>query len=204
MAMLPEDPKQRNSLIVGLLMVVGLYFFYSSWYTPEQLEIERLETRLTALQAQNLRARVVATRGGEELEQRLALYERHIDQLERLIPRSEEVPALLAAISTEALRARVTVGTLNPQPVQTGSFYDRQSYEMSVVGDFHDVGRFLTAIASMSRVITPSDMDVNPYTGQADARIQFPVMARFRIQTYVLPTGTPEATDARASAGDFQ
>ena len=59
---------------------------------------------------------------------------------------------------------------------------------MTVVGEYHDVGRFLTAVASLSRIVTPVQVDVTIY-GQPQSRpdMEFPVEATFRIETYVLP-----------------
>lgn len=187
MALIPEDPKQRNAIIIAILIVVGFYFFHSNWYTPRQAEIERMERRLTQLEDQNRRARVIATQGAEGLEQRLAVYERHIVQLERLIPESEEVPALLNEILVEARNTRVEVTGIRPEPVQVGEFYTRESYELTAVGDYHDMGRFLTAIASLPRIITPVDLNISRFTRGPEA--ESPVVASFRILTYTLPTG---------------
>jgi len=60
-----------------------------------------------------------------------------------------------------------------------------------VVGEYHDVGRFLTAVASLPRIITPTDMELDQFTGAPPSPdIQNPVVARFRIQTYVIPDGS--------------
>ena len=46
----------------------------------------------------------------------------------------------------------------------------------------------MTSVASLSRIITPVDLDVAPFTGEAGAvDYDAPIEARFRIQTYVLP-----------------
>ncbi len=205
MALIPEEPKKRNALIVGLLLVAGIYFFYSSWYTPHRENLETLEARLEQLENQNRQAQILATRGGRELEDRLAVYERHIFQLEQLIPQSEEVPALLESMASEARRTGIgDLTSMRPEPSEPGPFYTKQSYEISVIGEYHEVGRFLTAIASLPRIITPVDLEMSPFTNptrSADASVA-DVTARFRIETYVLPDqsvqGPPEqpGTDA--------
>jgi type IV pilus assembly protein PilO len=203
MALIPEDPKQRNALVIGLLMVVGLYFFHAYWYTPRNTENDRMETRLTTLETDNQRARVMATRGGEELRERLGVYERHISQLERLIPASGEVSALLNSIAGEARTMGVNLHVMNPENIQAGDFYERHSYLVEVVGEFHDVARFLTAIASLSRVVTPFDLNLTLYTGPNPPEGEAPVNARFRIQTYVLPPGSSPSAVTTAADGVF-
>ena len=86
MALIPDDPKQRNALVIGVVALAGFYFFWSMWYSPRAEQVVSLETRLEQLERENQRAQTVATRGTEGLEERLALYERHMIQLEQLIP----------------------------------------------------------------------------------------------------------------------
>lgn len=193
MALVPDDPKQRNALLVGLAAVMVFYFaFWDMWYVPRSEELAEMETRLEQLEDQNRSAQILATRGGEQLQDRLALFERHVAQLEELIPQSEEVPTLLNQMSAESRRTGVDIALLRPEPAQPGQFYTQQTYEIEVVGAYHDVGRFLTSIASLSRIITPVDMDLTRFTGsESVVDAENPVVARFRIQTYVLPAGTP-------------
>lgn len=197
MALIPEEQHKRTALILGLLALAVLYLAHTYWYTPTVEQIDTLQARVTQLEDQNRRAQIIAARGGEELEQRLAVYERHVSRLEQLIPAGEEVPALLNAIAMEAQRVRVNLNSWQPEPSQPGEFYTQESYEMSVTGEYHDVGRFLTAIASLPRIITPVDLNLAIAAGPAPREdIESPVVAQFRIRTYVLPgdqvpTGTP-------------
>lgn len=188
MALLPQERHKQISLLVGFLAIAALYAFFEYRYTPQAQEIEDLEVHLTQLQDQNRRAQLVAARGGAELEDRVAVYERHVRRLEELIPRAEEVPSLLSSIATEAVRTRVEASSFNPEPSSPGEFYDRRTYEMAAVGEYHDMARFLTSIASLPRIVTPMDVEIVPFAGTPPRPdVQNPVVARFRIQTYVLP-----------------
>ncbi|CAN5797156.1 hypothetical protein BH23GEM11_BH23GEM11_16410 [soil metagenome] len=190
MALLPTERHKQYALLACIAAIALTYVFFEYWYTPRAAEMERLQTRVEALQDQNRRAQVIAARGGPELEERLAVYERHLARLEQLIPRTGEVPALLNTITTQANRYGVTMGSLRPEPLVDEEFYTRESYAMQVAGDFHQVGQFLTSIASLERIITPVDLEIAPYTGNIGARdIQNPVFASFRIQTYTTPAG---------------
>jgi len=201
MALIPEAQHKRIALLVGFLALGGLYLAYEYWYSPRTEQIAQLETRVTQLEDQNRRAQIIAARGGEDLEQRLEVYERHVQRLEQLIPAGEEVPALLNAIALEAQRVRVSLDTWQPEPSQPGEFYTRESYEMSVIGEYHDVGRFLTAIASLPRIVTPVDLRVEETTApQAREEMESPVRAQFRIRTYVLP-GDAVPTDVPLPGG---
>ena len=124
----------------------------------------------------------------------MALYERHIAQLEQLIPAEAEVAALVDQISLAGREVGVTVATLRTNPPEPGEFYTVQTFEMSVFGEFHDVGRFLTDIASLPRILTPMDVSVESFVDPRGGSFDAPVVVNFRFQTYVVSEregGTP-------------
>jgi len=184
----PSDPKQRNAFILGVLMLVLLYPFFEWIYAPRRDEVTAMQTRLEDLDDQNRRAQILAARGGGDLEERMALYERHVERLEELIPALEEVPGLVDDINIRARRAGVDVNRILPEPTEPGPFYSRTSYEMSIVGEYHDVARVLTDIASLPRIVTPIELSMVLFQ-QANLFPEYesPVLASFRIETYVLP-----------------
>lgn len=162
-----------------------------------------MRDRLETLETRNRQAQLTATRGGANLEEQLALYERHVMQLEQLIPASEEVPQLLRTINSEARRLNVEMATYQPEPEVPGPYYTETGYSIRAYGDYHDIGRFLTAIASLRRIITPTDLDLSRFTGSPSSAFEFeaPVVATFRIKTYVLPEGGAPAARMGGEAG---
>ncbi len=188
MALLPQEQSKQIALLIGVMALVALYVVHTYWYTPQVEEIDLLQSRLSQLESRNLQAQVMAARGGSGLEERLIVYERHVDRLEQLIPESEEVPALMNSITMEAQRAGIDLTGLNPEASDPGDLYVLQSYQISVVGDYHAVGRFLTSVASLPRIITPVDLELEVFEGgSVRTEMTAPVSARFRVQTYVLP-----------------
>ena len=203
MALIPTDPKQQRWLVAGLAAVALFYVFHQFWYTGQREELAAMQARLENLEQQNRRAQITAARGGAELEQRLAEYERHVIELEALIPASDEVPALLREITAQArsLTGR-DPAQFRPEPDEPGEFYTKKAYQMQAIGDYHDIARFLTAIASLSRIITPVDVSMTPFTGPAAVTDEDnPVVAEFRIETYVLPPPTDTPPPAAVGQG---
>lgn len=188
----PSDPKQRNALLVAVGLAALVYVFHAFWYKGQRAEVTEMQTRLETLEDQNRRAQILAARGGGDLEERLALYERQVAKLEELIPAAEEVAGLLDDISLRARQVNVEVNRMVPEPPEPGAFYSKTSYEMSVIGEYHNVGRFLTEIASLSRIVTPLELDLQPFPDATRfPEFESPVLANFRIETFVLPEAPP-------------
>ena len=110
---------------------------------------------------------------------------------ERLIPASDEVPALLRQITSEARRLiGADPASFRPEPDEPGEFYTKKAYQMQAIGEYHAIARFLSSIASLDRIITPVDLTLTTYANpQGVSELRNPVVADFRIETYVLPEG---------------
>jgi type IV pilus assembly protein PilO len=184
----PDDPKQRNWMLAGLGFVAIAVAYHMYVLSPRRESNVEIQQQVESLETVNRRASVLAAQGGGELQERLALYEAHVARLEELIPGQEEVPALLDDIGTRARLVQVDMRELQPQGREPGQYYDRTAYNMSVVGEYHSVARFLTDVASLPRIVTPTQVDLQLFGQPQQYRDQeSPVVATFRIETYVLP-----------------
>jgi len=198
----PTDPKQRNWMLGGIALLVAIVPFRMYVLAPKQLENGVVVQHVEALEGQNRRASVQAARGGGELEERNLVYERHVAKLEELIPAAEEVASLMNDVSGAARQARVELLRMVPEPSETGAFYDKTSYDMAVIGEYHNVARFLTNVASLSRIVTPVELDVQIYEQPFRfPEMVSPVIVTFRIETYVLPDPTAAPPPAALPGG---
>ncbi len=206
MAIIPDDPKQRNALLVAVALVAAFYFFHAYWYSPRAEEVETMAENLEQLENRNRQAQIIAARGGSQLEERMVLYERHVGRLEQLIPARDEVAVLLESVTRQAQVDGVDLASIRPASTEQGEFYTRQVYDLTVVGEYHDVARFLSSIASLPRIITPTRLDLVRFTNPRGALdYESPVEATFQIETYVLPEegrSQGEAGATAASGGD--
>lgn len=199
MALLPTDPKRQKQLVIGVVPVLALFAYWYFLHGATTDEIAAMESRIERLDASNIQARSTAAQGGPELERRLELYTAHIARIERLIPTAEEVPELLHTISVQAEATGVELGLFRPQPAQIGPYYTRRLYEIAVTGSYHDIGRYLAAIASLPRIVTPIDLSLSVTSASADEETAL-LNAHFRIETYELPSGPTQETGENGNA----
>lgn len=203
MALPPLDAKTKKTLIYGtLLLVVAAGFFYMQVYSPRATANQTLAEDLAKIQASNSRARGL-TAGANSPEEALELFRRQLAVVEGLIPSSEELPDLLDAISAEAQRSGVQISLIQPVSATAERYYTRRVYDMAVLGQYHAIGEFLTRVASLPRVVTPTDLRLALPQGpaqppQAGAAAPTPDLeGRFSIETYVIPSAP--VGDANAS-----
>jgi type IV pilus assembly protein PilO len=192
----PLDPRTRKNLMYGaLLLVAAGAYFYMQVYTPRKVANQELETRLAKIQQSNSAARGL-TRGASSPEEALELYRRQLAVVEGLIPSTEELPDLLDLISAQAQQSGVDISLIQPVSATQERYYTRRVYDMAVQGRFQDIGEFLTRVASLPRVVTPTDLRLAPLArpgGQDAPPLEGPptLEARFSIETYVIPSPAP-------------
>jgi len=203
MALPPLDPKTRKNLLYGsVLLALVAYFLYDYVHKPRVAAVEELETQLAQVQTANSAARAL-TRGASSPEEALELFRRQLEVVEGLIPSAEELPDLLDAISVEAQRTGVEMTFIQPTGATQEQYYTRRVYDLAVQGRYHDIGEFLTRVASLPRIVTPVNLSLAPAGARGGAPAAVPaeegpprLEARFSIETYVIPTAP--VTDAPA------
>lgn len=196
---LPSDPTQQKRLLIGVLPLLLLFAYWYFLHGDYRQEVTDMETRLERVETMNVTARARSAQG-RDLEERLQQFERHINRLEDLVPRSEEVSQLLNQIHQRAEQVGVEVAVFRPGASTTGEHYNRRSFDLTVFGTYHNVGRLLADIGSLPRIITPVNLELNPRSDQDRSGAQR-VEASFEIETYVLPD-TPRRAGADSQGGN--
>ena len=193
----PSDPQQQKKLLIGLIPIILLAVYYFMFHGAKAAEVDALQARLETLEQNNNTARAIAQQGtGEDLARRLDLYEEHMQRLEQLIPSGEEVPDLLNMIASRAEATDVQLALMRPEVDVASDFYRRVTYEMGVIGSYHDVGQFLSEVGSLPRIVTPIDLTLRR-RGESGSDLE----AGFRIETYILPQ-PGEAAPAEGAGPD--
>ena len=194
------NPRDRNLVVLSVL-AFGLAggYWYQFW-SPKNLELDEVETRVQALKDVNQHAKAELAQGKtSELRAETERLERDLNVMRELVPTANELPVLLEQVSTAARRVGLDIADVQPLPQLNGDQYDAYKYRMSVHGDFHQIGVLLTNIGTLQRIVAPINVSLNPSAQSMRNRAprSQAIDARFEIQTYVArtaPAPKPGAT----------
>jgi type IV pilus assembly protein PilO len=177
---------------VAAILLLGLYWYFL--YKPKAAELAVTQAHVDSLEKKNQQAKAdISTGSLQKLRAQSAEYEQSLKVMRQLVPRSNEVPALLEDISTAARRVGLDLATVEPMPVLPGEQFDTYRYKLAVTGGYHPVGQFLSNVGSLNRIIAPVSMAIklHPIADKTKARLkrgESLVDTEFQVQTYVVRT----------------
>ena len=186
--------KEKQYVALGALAVALLGAYWYFLYKPRAAELTVMAAHVDSLNKRNQEARADIAQGSlQKLRAQSAEYDQSLKVMRQLVPRSNEVPALLEDISTAARRVGLDLATVEPMPVLPGEQFDTYRYKLAVIGGYHPVGQFLSNVGSLSRIIAPVTMAIklHPIADKTKARVrkgESLVDTEFQVQTYVART----------------
>jgi type IV pilus assembly protein PilO len=186
--------REQKLAAVGAAAVLLLGGYWYFLYKPKAAELAVTQAHVDSLDKKNQEARADIAQGSlQKLRAQSAEYDQSLKVMRQLVPRSNEVPALLEDISTAARRVGLDLATVEPMPVLPGEQFDTYRYKLAVIGGYHPVGQFLSNVGSLNRIIAPVTMTIklHPVADKTKARVkkgESLVDTEFQVQTYVART----------------
>ena len=146
-------------LVIFLCGVVagGWYWFV----TLDQLDnLTRVEARETELKA-SLEAKQRLAANLEIHREQLTQIEESLTDLLRQLPGSAEIAALLVDVSQTGLAAGLEFDLFRPAGEVSKSFYAELPIQVEVTGAYHELGRFVSGLAALPRIVTVHDVGIS-------------------------------------------
>jgi type IV pilus assembly protein PilO len=196
MALLPQDRQSQVMLLITAAMLGLGYAFWTYWAQPTNQQIHQVQAETDSLQAIIDRAKADLASGTvEDLRRKVEAYRALLGVMRRLVPEKNEVPALIDDISTKAKVRGVTIGRIEPLPVEPAQPFDAYKYRLEIIGHYDQLGEFLSDIASLPRIIVPQDVTLKPAQQQAQKFLSDTLgallEAQFYIRTFVKSSAPP-------------
>ncbi len=196
-----KDPRYQKIILLVFFAIGIIYVFVAYDYLPKSGEIDRREVHLLGLKQhiQNARRRVEQSDRGQ-LEQELHALEEELTMFQEMLPLEEEVPVLLRDVERKGLQSGVSSVLFEPRGTIPSDLFTELTYRVSVRGDYHDIGTFLSRVAGMKRIVAPSDLTLvtNKVRREASEKEDLSVVAEFDMSTYTSSTAPPDTTRKEA------
>lgn len=98
----------------------------------------------------------------EPLKEQMKEMQESFGDMLRQLPNKTEVDALIVDISQQGLAAGLQFDLFKPGGEQPGEFYATLPINISVRGTYHQLGEFVSGIASLPRIVTVHNIEIKP------------------------------------------
>ena len=102
----------------------------------------------------------------EEYKSQMVEMEASFGSLLKQLPKDTEVPGLIDDISAAALNAGLDLKQIDPADMKKTEFYKELPINIEVSGGYHEMGAFVSGVASLPRIVTLHDFNIVKTNGQ--------------------------------------
>ena len=145
--------------VLTLLLVLGLGYHFHLAGLQDRYDVAaskeqdlREQYRIKAFQAANLKA----------YREQMKEMEHSFGALVKQLPSDTEVPGLLEDITFTGRGSGLQIEEIKLQDENVSHFYIELPISIAVQGTYHDLGNFVSGVASLSRIVTLHDFEIRP------------------------------------------
>lgn len=165
-----KEPYVQRGLGAIVLAIALVWLIFFTGFLP----FSRLKTKA---EVENLRQQLQVAAGelqrAKSAAQTLPLIEAEIKELEEkwmllsgMLPKSTEMSSLLNAITMAGMRAGVEFALFEPGTPEPSGLYIHYPIKVSVIGTYHQVGRFFDNLCNMERLFGVSNIVLTQNKGK--------------------------------------
>lgn len=144
-------------LVLAVVVFLG-YYYHLNDLLAEREVVQKKEVELK----QTYEAKAFKAANLDVYRKQMADMEKSFGALVKQLPSDTEVPGLLEDITHTGLGSGLEIDSIKLQPENIAEFYVELPIEIQVRGGYHDLGSFVSGVASLPRIVTLHDFDIKP------------------------------------------
>ena len=150
---LPIPIKVILSLILFAAVIAGGYYYHVKNLQEQLLVVQGEETTLK----QEFEQKAFEVANLDALRRQMVEMEESFGALVSQLPSDTEVPGLLEDITNKGLLNGLQITSIDLQPEISREFYVELPIAIVASGSYHDLGAFISGMASLPRIVTLHD-----------------------------------------------
>ncbi|MDR9436500.1 MAG: type 4a pilus biogenesis protein PilO [Thiohalophilus sp.] len=167
-------PAAVKGVVVAVMCLIVLGAGYFLHIQKKLDELERVRAQENSLKSEFEKKQAKAAN--------LDAYKRQMKEMEesfgtmlRQLPSKTEVDDLLIDISQTGLSSGIEFELFKPQSEKQIEFYAELPIQISMLGDYHQFGRFVSGVAALPRIVTLHNINLS---SDRDGRLKMDVTAK--------------------------
>ncbi|MEE9412836.1 MAG: type 4a pilus biogenesis protein PilO [Methylococcales bacterium] len=162
-------PVKMISILLAALSVVGAWYYFDSqhqWIELEAVQNKELDHKRTFEIKQKKAAQL------NDYREQLSQIEESLAVMLKQLPDKTEVAKLLVDVSQTGLGNGLEFELFKPKGEQKREFYAEYPIDVRVIGDYLQLGNFVSGVAAFPRIVTISDVHITPHKKSGQLAMQ--------------------------------
>lgn len=161
----PVAGKAIFCTVISLAILIGGYFMMLE---PMQKKLTR-EIKQERQLKKDFENKAFQVANLEDYKAQMIEMEQSFESILKQLPRDTEVPGLIDDISLAALNNGLDLKVISPQKQVSTEFYNELPIQIEVEGDYHELGAYVSSVASLPRIVTLHDFSISKKGNDNDA-----------------------------------
>jgi type IV pilus assembly protein PilO len=152
---------------IGIVVIVCAGILFATWHydiQEQQQALDRVERKEAELR-KTFEDKQRKAANLDALKQQMQEMEESFGDMLRQLPNRTEVAALLVDISQTGLAAGLEFDLFRPGNERPSEFYAELPIEIRVTGNYHELGEFVSGVATLPRIVTTHNINITPASG---------------------------------------
>jgi type IV pilus assembly protein PilO len=172
--------KDQITKIVGITMFSALfgYLYVVYFWLPTAKKTEENAKTIAAIQSDIDKAKMQKAKCNN-LEAALAGLQAQKEAAQKKLPTGKKIPDLIRTLTDLSKTYKVNIKSITPGANIREEYFTKVSYAINVTGDYHSLGRFLTALGLEERILTMENLNISGTPGAETS-----ISANFTLMAY--------------------
>lgn len=166
----PVQVKVVFAAVMGVLVLIFGYLFFLSSALEQYSAAQNKEADLR----NDYKFKYTLASNLDVYRQQLNDMEVQFNTLLRMLPSQNEMPSLLDDLTFVATNAGLQIHSLDWQPQLNRDFYGEFPINMTVTGDYHQLGKLVSGVAQLPRIVSLHDFVIE----ESDDKLTMEIQAR--------------------------
>ena len=145
-------------ILLGVLVVICALYFHS-FFSPQQEELNGLKGDLNKLDKE-LNESKALTRDHQKFKDQVAKLDEELKKALTQLPNEKEIPEILKNITSLGKESSLEFSLFRPKAEEPQQFYAKVPIELTLLGNYHNVGSFFDKVSKLPRIINVVDFNM--------------------------------------------
>ena len=159
---LPQLTKEQIQILVAVVICCAAlgFVYWKYFWSPISVRIKTTNEKLEKVEKDIAKAEIQ--------ERRLPKLKKEVEQLriqkeaaKHRLPKGKDISGFIDILTDLGRKYNIEIHSISPRGAKSKTYYAEVSYALSLTGDYHAIGRFITALGTAERIFSTRDLTIS-------------------------------------------